>query len=429
MKVFLSTVGCRLNQSEIEQIAAQLRSLGYVLVDSPQTADWVIVNTCTVTGRAASDSRQVIRQAGRQGNSRIVVTGCWATLEPQAAASLPGVTKVIPNCEKDGLVRSLFDITGKEEAPIASKVARVPIPGPRRRTRAFIKAQDGCDNHCTFCVTRIARGASRSRPAEGVIRDIQAAMEGGSKEAVLTGVQLGSWGRDFDPPQRLHDLIERVLKETEISRLRLSSLEAWDLDESFFALWENARLCRHLHLPLQSGSDDILRRMGRKTTTEQFARLVQIARSAVPSISITTDVIVGFPGETDKDFEKSLAFVRQIGFSGGHVFSYSLRPQTAAAQFGGQVPFSICKARSAQMRAAFSELSTQYRHFLLGSTCVVLWESGHRLEDSCWRMRGLTDHYVPVFADVEENSLNQMTTVKLIALCTQGVLGEVILVE
>ncbi|NPV84633.1 MAG: tRNA (N(6)-L-threonylcarbamoyladenosine(37)-C(2))-methylthiotransferase MtaB [Anaerolineae bacterium] len=428
MKVFLSTVGCRLNQSEIEQIAAQLRSLGHVLVDSPQTADWVIVNTCTVTARAASDSRQVIRQAGRQGNSRIVVTGCWATLEPQAAASLPGVTKVVSNWEKDDLVRSLFGIA--ENGVLAvSKMARVPIPGPRRRTRAFIKAQDGCDNHCTFCVTRIARGVSRSRPAEKVIRDIQAAAEGGSKEAVLTGVQLGSWGRDFDPPQRLHDLIERVLEETEIPRLRLSSLEAWDLDESFFALWENARLCRHLHLPLQSGSDDVLRRMGRKTTTEQFARLVQTARSVIPSVSITTDVIVGFPGETDKDFEQSLAFVRQLGFSGGHVFSYSLRPQTPAAQLTDQVPFSIRKVRSAQMRAAFSELSIQYRRGLLGSTCVVLWESGHRMENSRWRMRGLTDHYVPVFADMGENLLNKMTAVQLIALCSQGVLGEVIPAE
>jgi threonylcarbamoyladenosine tRNA methylthiotransferase MtaB len=200
-------------------------------------------------------------------------------------------------------------------------LARQPVPGGRLRTRAFIKVQDGCDNRCTFCITTLARGAGRSLPVEAILADINAALAGGAQEIVLTGVHLGSWGQDFETPQKIRDLIETILAEAPVIRLRLSSLEPWDLEADFFSLWQDQRLARHLHLPLQSGSAATLRRMARKTTPEDFARLVAAAREHIPEVAITTDVIAGFPGESEAEFAESLEFVRQMNFAGGHVFT------------------------------------------------------------------------------------------------------------
>lgn len=247
MKIYLDTIGCRLNQSEIEAYARQFRAAGHTLVACPDQADLVVINTCTVTAEAASDSRQKIRQAARAGVEEIVVTGCWSTLNPQQAAALPGVRYVVPNAVKDTLVPDLLHIP--VDALDLEPVEREPIPGARLRTRAFIKVQDGCNNRCTFCVTALARGGGHSRPVAEVLADIRAALRGSAQEIVLTGVHLGSWGHDFAPSQRLDTLVQAILKQTEVPRLRLSSLEPWDLDENFFRLWEDPRLCRHLHLP------------------------------------------------------------------------------------------------------------------------------------------------------------------------------------
>jgi len=273
MKIFLDMVGCRLNQSEIELYARQFVAAGHTLTDTPGDADLVVINTCTVTSAADSDSRQKIRQAARLGCGQIIVTGCWSTMFPEEAASLPQVCKLVPNQVKDELVADF--LKSEEHVPALGTVHRQPIPGWRMRTRAFIKVQDGCDNHCTFCITALARGQSRSQPIDKVISEIRLAMEDdlhcpgtAAREVVLTGVHLGAWGRDFSPALELRHLIEAVLKDTDIERVRLSSLEPWDLNDEFFKLWENPRLCPHLHLPLQSGSTGVLRRMGRKVTPE-----------------------------------------------------------------------------------------------------------------------------------------------------------------
>jgi threonylcarbamoyladenosine tRNA methylthiotransferase MtaB len=330
MRIYLDTIGCRLNQSEIEQYARQFRAAGHFLVESPEAADLVVVNTCAVTAAAVSDSRQKIRQVARQSAAKIVATGCWSTLEPEAVEKLPGVTHVIPNKDKDNLVSSLLH--SPSEVFDLEFIERQPLPGARLRTRAFIKVQDGCDNRCTFCVTTIARGAGRSRSISQVISDVRSALSGDSKEIVLTGVHLGSWGKDLSPDLHLKDLVQAILDDTDIPRLRLSSLEPWDLDGRFFEMWQNRRLCRHLHLPLQSGSRTILRRMARKTTPDSFARLISTARAAIPDVAITTDVIVGFPGESEAEFAVSIRFIEEMNFlRRGHVFSYSARPGTAAA--------------------------------------------------------------------------------------------------
>ncbi len=425
MKVFLDSVGCRLNQSEIETYARQFRAAGHTLVATADEADLVVINTCAVTAEAASDSRQKIRQAQRLGAEKIVVTGCWASLNPQAAAALPNVQRVVNNLDKDDLVPVTLDLPPEEFD--REPVEREPIPGARGRTRAFIKAQDGCDNRCTFCVTTIARGPGRSRPVEAVLADVQAALAGDALEIVLTGVHLGSWGKDFahphGSPQRIHDLVAAILRETDAPRLRLSSLEPWDLDEKFFELWQDPRLCRHLHLPLQSGSAVTLRRMARKTTPASFTALIEAARHLIPSVAITTDIITGFPGESEAEFDESLEYVRSIGFAGGHVFTYSARPGTAAARMPGQVPHPLRRERNAHMRHVLAEAGEEYRKTFLGQELDVLWESASELDPAHWEMSGLTDNYLRVNLRAPRRIHNRITPVRLTGLALDGMIG------
>ncbi|MEN4101083.1 MAG: tRNA (N(6)-L-threonylcarbamoyladenosine(37)-C(2))-methylthiotransferase MtaB, partial [Anaerolineaceae bacterium] len=411
MKVYLDTIGCRLNQSEIEMLAGQFRAAGHTIASHPTGADLVVVNTCAVTASAASDSRQKIRQASRAGAGRVIATGCWSTLDPQAALELPGVIRVVMNDEKERLVHTVLDLP--EEDFDREPLARQPLPGLHQRTRAFIKVQDGCDNFCTFCITRVARGASRSRSAAEVLRDIRAALDGGAQEIVLTGVQLGSWGRDFSPPRHLRHLVETILLETPAPRLRLSSLEPWDLDEDFFTLWQDARLCRHLHLPLQSGSASVLRRMARKTTPSAYAHLVELARRASPEIAITTDILTGFPGERQADFEEGLAFIESMQFAGGHVFPFSPRPGTPAAKYKEQSPVKIRKERSAVIRAALAVSAERYAHRFVQSELDVLWESADSLGPAGWRYHGLSDNYLRVHTESHAQLWNQICRVRL----------------
>ncbi|MBU2609479.1 MAG: MiaB/RimO family radical SAM methylthiotransferase [Chloroflexi bacterium] len=445
MRIFLDSIGCRLNQSEIETMARQFRAAGHEIVASAAEADIAVINTCTVTSKAASDSRGKIRAAARLGVDEIAVTGCWATLEPQAAAALPGVRRVVPNDRKDSLVADILNLQPSTlraepqgEAFDLEPLTRVPLPGLRQRTRAFIKVQDGCDNHCTFCITAIARGAGRSRPIPDVLADIRAALAGGTKEIVLTGVHLGSWGQDLSTYPSgtmslgaglglcLRDLVKTILNETDAPRLRLSSLEPWDLDADFFALWQDARLCRHLHLPLQSGSAGVLRLMARKTTPEAYAALVESAREAIQDVAITTDVIAGFPGETEAEFTETLDFVRQMNFSGGHVFTYSARPGTAAARMGGQIPHEVRKERNAALRAVFAEAAQMYRKKFIGVRMPVLWESASQLSEWGWRVEGLTDNYLRVRAYAPEPRWNQVDAVCLTGLQDDGMTGKLI---
>ncbi|RME08430.1 MAG: tRNA (N(6)-L-threonylcarbamoyladenosine(37)-C(2))-methylthiotransferase MtaB [Anaerolineae bacterium] len=424
MKIYLDTVGCRLNQSEIEAFARQFRAAGHTLVASPAEADLTVINTCAVTQAAAADSRKKIRGAARAGSSAVIATGCWATLEPQQAAALPAVKQVVPNERKDLLVAEVLNVPPQtfDREPLE----RQPLPGLRMRTRAFIKVQDGCDNRCTFCITTVARGGGRSRTTEQVLQDVRAALAGGAQEVVLTGVHLGSWGQDFPSPEHLRTLVKAILQETDVPRLRLSSLEPWDLSPAFFQLWEDRRLARHLHLPLQSGCAATLRRMARKTTPEAFARLVETARAAIPNVAITTDVIVGFPGEDEREFEESLAFVQQMNFAGGHVFTYSPRPGTAAAKMPAQVPHNVRKERNAAMRAVLEASARAYQQRFLGARLSVLWESATALGPQGWQLSGLTDNYLRVRARAPQKLWNKITPVTLTAWSEQGLIGQIL---
>ncbi len=424
MNIYLDSIGCRLNQSEIETYARQFRAAGHTLVATPDQADLVVVNTCTVTAAAASDSRQKIRQAARAGAGQIVATGCWASLNPGAASALHGVSHVIPNLDKERLVTDVLEIP--PEAFDYEFVEREPVPGARLRTRAFIKVQDGCDNRCTFCITTLARGPGRSKPIADVLADVRAALYGGAKEIVLTGVHLGSWGEDLTPRQNLGHLVRGILTETRTPRLRLSSLEPWDLSAELFDLWQDPRVCRHLHLPLQSGCGAVLRRMARKTTPESFARLVAAARAAIPEVAITTDVITGFPGESEAEFSESLAFVEAMNFAGGHVFTFSARPGTAAARFPGQVPHAERKERNARVRELLEKSAAAYQAGFLGQKVDVLWESVEAIGAQTCTLKGLTGNYVRVSANGSQQHWNQITPVHLTSITKEGLSGSIV---
>jgi threonylcarbamoyladenosine tRNA methylthiotransferase MtaB len=429
MRIYLDSIGCRLNQSEIESYARQFRAAGHTLVPSASDADLAVINTCTVTNAADSDSRAKIRQVVRAGVDQVVVTGCWSTLNPENAGKIIGVSKVISNLEKNNLVPTVLDIPAEHFD--LEPVARELIPGARLRTRAFIKVQDGCDNRCTFCVTTVARGPGKSRSTPEIIADIQAALstngdlDTGAKEIVLTGVHLGSWGQDFPNPKSLHDLVRTILKETDIPRLRLSSLEPWDLNEDFFSLWEDPRLCRHLHLPLQSGSGSVLRRMARNTTPQSFAELVSAARAASPEIAVTTDLIAGFPGETKKEFLETVEYIQELYFSGGHVFTYSPRPGTAASLMPDQVPFPLRKERNAELRKILADNAQSYQGQFINQTLPVLWESVSELDPENWSLRGLTDNYLRVNSQAPANFWNQISSVLITGFGDHALEGEI----
>jgi len=403
-------------------MAGQFRAAGHVLVDNPAEADLVVVNTCVVTTAAASDSRQKIRQASHAGAERIVVTGCWATLQPDTAAAMPSVTRVFTNPQKAHLVSELLSIP--EENFDLEPIARHPLPGSHKRTRAFIKAQEGCNNFCTFCITRLVRGEAQSMPIGTVLKDIHSAVAGGAQEIVLTGVHLGAWGKDFSPPAQITSLVRTILAETDVHRLRLSSIEPWDLDAEFFSLWQNPRLCKHIHLPLQSGCDATLKRMGRKTTQAAYIELVQMARSAAEDIAITTDIIVGFPGETETEFSESSTFIRKMGFAGGHVFHFSPRPGTPAARLPDQVSRVATKHRSTDLRLALSESAQNYRRSYLGEVMPVMWEVADDLGSGKWHLEGHTDNYLRVSLTAPGNLWNKIALVRLTELTSDGFIGE-----
>jgi threonylcarbamoyladenosine tRNA methylthiotransferase MtaB len=413
MKVYFATLGCKLNQSETERLAREFARAGHQVVLSPREADLCVVNTCAVTQAAARRSRQVARRA-RRANPRIVtvLTGCYAEIAPEAARSIEGVALVVGNQDKERLLEILADRYGAESS----------VPCPPFHTRAFVKIQDGCNMGCTFCIIPLARGRERSRPSSEIIAEIRDLVAAGHKEIVLTGVQISAYGRDgaAEPGANLRDLVARTLDETVVARLRLSSLAPWALDPSLLALWEDPRLCRHLHLSLQSGSDAVLRRMRRPYTTARYTQAAQMARETIPDLAITSDVIVGFPGETEDEFEESLCFVERMAFARLHVFRYSPRPGTVAASLPQQVPHQVKRARSQAMIELGLRSAGRFRHQYLGRRVDVLWETR---EGDRWT--GFTDNYIHVTTESPLDLGNIITPVELMGLTEEGMWGRV----
>ncbi len=409
MKVFLGSIGCRLNQSELEILAAQLRAEGHSIVGKGTEAQAAIVNSCTVTNAADADSRKMVNRLHRDGVQTIILTGCWASVDLINDAKLPEGTICVPNSEKEHIVQQFF--TNPEHTPVVQPMGRIPLPGKARRTRAFIKVQEGCDYHCTYCITRIARGKSVSVPIETILDDVRSAVLTGTKEIVLTGTQLGGWGKDFPEKRTISDLVKMILKETDIPQVRLSSIEPWDIDEEFFALLSEPRFCDHLHLPLQSGSSRTLKRMGRRMSPAEYAHLLEQLRSHKDDLAVTTDILVGFPGETQADHLESMHFVQEMQFAGGHVFRYSPRPGTPAALFADQVDEKEKKRRNKAMREVVERSFAAYRGQYMDREVQVLWERGQKEGECRWRMHGLSTNYLRIQALTPQNLWNQISPV------------------
>ena len=394
MRIRLQTLGCRLNEAELETWARDFLSEGHRLVDDQEEADLLVFNSCAVTQDAVRKSRNLLRKASRENpRAKVVLSGCYASLNPAEAETL-GVDLIVGNADKHRLVA----IT-REQLALNTMPAQSTEPGEASlfrlgRHRAFIKVQDGCRYRCTYCIVTVARGEERSREPADIIDEINQLHGEGIQEAVLTGVHLGGYGSDNN--SHLTTLIEKILDQTHIPRLRLGSLEPWDIPERFVELFANPRLMPHLHLPLQSGSDSVLKRMARRCKTGEFASLVDRLRNQVPDINITTDLIVGFPGETEFEWQETIDFVRQIGFGHTHVFTFSPRAGTAAATMPSPVHGDIRKARSRTLHELAEEQKSNFAGGHLGRTLPVLWEGLRRQDDGTAMIFGYTPNYLKV---------------------------------
>lgn len=402
MKVHLKALGCRLNEAELEQWSQQFRSGGHDIVPDALDADVLVLNTCAVTNEASSKSRRLMHRLYRENPAaKLVVSGCYASLQAAEVAETLGVDLVIPNTEKDQLPQTVMQ---HFELPVMPAIATEPGEAPlfiRGRHRAFIKIQDGCRYRCTFCIVTVARGDERSRTEDDIISEINTLYQQGIQEVVLTGVHVGGYGSDTGTS--LYALVQAILRETDIPRIRFASVEPWDLPDDFFALFTNPRLMPHMHLPLQSGADSVLRRMARRCKTTEFAALVAEARRSVPGFNVTTDIIVGFPGETDEEWAQTLAYVESVGFGHLHIFSYSIREGTKAGRLPDQVAETVKKARSQALHSLGERLKHDWLQQQIGQTIPVLWEYGRSSDDGQQIYTGYTPNYCKVRVSVADN--------------------------
>jgi len=395
------TLGCKLNIADSENMARRFRQAGWRVTDRLDVAaDAIILNSCSVTHVADQKTRRLLRQARRQApNAEVALTGCMLETATDSEVGLLDVDLVYKQSQQIELADLL----------IAMRPAQAPItvlesPKPGLKTRAFISAQEGCNDVCAFCVIPRTRGRERSKTVEAIVAEARAAEAHGLQELVITGTQLGAYGRDLTPASRPYELLSALLAATTAPRIRMSSLQPQDLTNELIGLWRNERLCRHFHLALQSGSEGVLERMRRRYTASQYRDAVQRLREAVPDVAITTDVIVGFPGETEAEFEECLVFCAEMAFAAVHVFPYSQRNHTLAARLSGQVAEPMKKKRVHRLIELAASMSHAYRAHFVGRTLPVLWENQR---DGLWE--GLTDTYVRVRTETDADLRNRLT--------------------
>ncbi|MBX2825535.1 MAG: tRNA (N(6)-L-threonylcarbamoyladenosine(37)-C(2))-methylthiotransferase MtaB [Gammaproteobacteria bacterium] len=398
MRVYLGTLGCRLNEAELETWGMDFSAAGHELVDTARGADLLVLNTCAVTAEAVRKSRKSIQRVQRENpTAKLVVSGCYVSIEEfdQTAA---GIDLVVRNNDKDQLVARCQQAFDLDTMPSAATTPAAAALFQRHRQRAFIKIQDGCRYRCTFCIVTVARGDERSRQTKDIVDEINRLTAQGIQEVVLTGVHVGGYGSDLNTD--LESLVRAILLDTDIPRVRFASVEPWDLPDQFFRLFENQRLMPHMHLPLQSGSDSVLRRMARRCKTQDFSQLVATIRQAVPHFNITTDIIVGFPGESDEEWQQTMDFVRQMDFGHIHVFSYSVRAGTKAARLPDQLPGNIKKQRSQALHDLALQSKLRVMDAAIGHTDTILWESAVTQSDQSAadtvRYTGYTSNYLRV---------------------------------
>ncbi|WP_133511469.1 tRNA (N(6)-L-threonylcarbamoyladenosine(37)-C(2))-methylthiotransferase MtaB [Candidatus Thiosymbion oneisti] len=420
MRVNLQALGCRLNEAELQTWARQFQRQGHPVTADPEAADLVVVNTCAVTAEAVRKSRKLLRRAQRVNpRAKLVVSGCFASLDGDALAREQGIDLLVLNQDKDRLVEitaRAFDLDSMTHDAVEQATNPLFVRG---RQRAFVKVQDGCRHRCTFCIVTRARGEERSRPIAEVVEEINRLGTEGVKEVVLTGVHLGGYGSDGRGD--LSALIRAVLADTHVPRVRLGSLEPWDLPAGFWGLFADRRLMPHLHLPLQSGSDAVLRRMARRCRTLDFARLTETARSQVADFNLTTDIIVGFPSETQAEWQQTLSFVASLGCGHLHVFPYSPRAGTKAATLPGQVHDRMKQDRSRQIRALGRRMKRETLARFVGRRLPILVEGPYG-DSPQGEWFGYTPNYLPVRvgAGETEDPTNRILDLRLEAVHEDG---------
>lgn len=426
-----------MNEAELEQWASSFTQAGDLITTNVDDADVMVMNTCAVTKEAVRKSRQKLQKLQRSNpTAKLVVSGCYSELEKNTALAELGVDLIVPNTQKDNLVpltRAAF------EQPAMPQAATLPAETAlfaRNRHRAFIKIQDGCRYRCTFCIVTVARGAERSRSIQDIVTEVQRLHADEVREIVLTGVHVGGYGSDLDTD--LETLVKALLADTDIPRIRFASVEPWDLSPGFLEIFANTRIQPHMHLPLQSGSDTVLRRMARRCKTADFAQLTQALRQAVPRFNITTDIIAGFPGETDEEWQTSLDFIATQGFGHIHAFTYSEREGTKAANLPDPVPVTLRQERSRQLHQLGEALKTKQLSHSIGEVADVLWERGRLVENdqstasavqsdkTVWRFQGYTPNYQRVVIHSAVDLANQILPTKLTAVESGKLIGELL---
>ena len=420
------TLGCKVNQFETELMEGLFKQKDYKVVPNDEKADIYVINTCSVTSFADKKSRQLIRRSARLNeNAVIAVTGCYAQAASDKVAEITGVKVVLGTNNRHQIVDFVEAAmndgeihNGVTDIMKARDFEDIPMLEVPARTRAFLKIQEGCTNFCSYCIIPFTRGPVRSRKLASVKSEAEKFLSMGFKEIVFTGIHLGAYGRDFHDGTTLADAARTVLELDGLQRLRLGSLESIELSEELLTMVrENPKFSHHLHLPLQAGSDYVLKRMNRHYNREEFRKLIENVKNAIPGVAISTDIIVGFPGETEEMFAESLDYIRSLGFSRVHVFPYAPREGTPAATMPDQIPDNIKKERVHILQQVAEEMTRAFHEQYLGTKQKVLWETRTKGVTD-----GVTDTYIRVYtkADVIPG---EITEVKLERLYEDGVWG------
>jgi threonylcarbamoyladenosine tRNA methylthiotransferase MtaB len=421
-RFFIQNFGCRATQADGAALAHMLAERGLAAAERPRDADLVILNTCTVTAAADEDVRQAVRRVRSENPAaRILVTGCYAQRAPEELAAMPGVTWVVGNSHKLQIPQIVCETEGA--APYHGQIYVGDIFAQRDflaavvedafgdRTRPNLKIQDGCNNRCSFCIIPFVRGRSRSAPPEVVIAQVRRLAER-YREVVLSGINLGRWGRDLGDRMRLADLLRRLLEQTPVERIRLSSIEPMDWSDDLLELMATSpRIARHVHAPLQTGSDAVLRRMRRRYRAKHYADRIWKARRAMPLAAIGADVMVGFPGETDAEFEENRRFIAELPLTYLHVFTYSARPGTPAAEMANQVPVAVRRERNRVLRELAAAKNLEFRRQMVGRRLSAVTLGQERT--------ALTDNYLKVEL-AQARPSNQLIEVEIGDLAPEG---------
>jgi len=427
MRFAIATLGCKVNQYDSAIIESRLGSLGMERGEFDEPADVYIVNTCTVTDRADSGSLRLARRARRLNpNARVIMTGCLAQASPDKLAGATEIDAVVGlgrpgDLERavTGLAHERVMVTNLRKERAAIELAPVALEG---HTRAFLKLQEGCDQFCTFCIVPFSRGQSRSVEPRRVIEAIDGMYQRGFKEVILTGVHLGGYGKDLDPPIALEELLEMIAERSPIGRIRISSLDPEELSDRVISIVaQSGKFCPHFHLPLQAGEDDVLSRMRRRYTTAHYRERVERILAAMPVAAIGTDLIVGFPGESSHQFDECFRFVESLPLAYFHVFPYSVRAGTTAAKFGGKVPAGEIKRRAAAMRDLGEHKRAEFARRMVGYKLKVLLE-----EFTQGRLTGYSRNYVRVLTDGPEELTNLEVEVEGSLVQGAAVVGQII---